>query len=139
MKHRINHRKFNRTSEHRSSMFKNMMCALINNENIKTTLPKAKELRPLAEKIITLGKRFQKASEGQKLHLRRLTLKKLKCPIAAEKVLTVLANRFQDRNGGYLRVVKAENRYGDNAPMAILSMVDFDPSKLNEAADKAQA
>lgn len=125
MRHGMAHRKLNRTSEHRSAMFKNMICSLMKHESIKTTLPKAKELRPLAEKVISLGKRFKSCSESERLHIRRQAITKIGCEETANKVLTVIADRFSDRNGGYLRIIKAGNRYGDNAPMAVISMVDY--------------
>lgn len=130
MRHRIAHRQLNRTSEHRKAMFKNMICSLMKEECIKTTLPKAKELRPLAEKVITLGKRYQIASEPEKLHIHRQTIKKIGSEDISSKVLTVLAERFKERQGGYLRIIKAGSRYGDNAPMAVISFVDYKPQSL---------
>lgn len=125
MRHGFAHRRLNRTSEHRQAMFKNMICSLLKHETVRTTLPKAKELRPLVERVVTLGKRYQKASsDAERLHLRRQTLLKVGCPETSNKVLTTLAERFKDRNGGYLRIVKAGFRYGDNAPMAVISFVD---------------
>lgn len=129
MRHGFAHRRLNRTSEHRQAMFKNMICSLLKHETVKTTLPKAKELRPLVEKVVTLGKRYQKASsDAERLHLRRQTLVKVGCQETTSKVLTSLAERFKDRPGGYLRIVKAGFRYGDNAPMAVIGFVDADPS-----------
>lgn len=125
MRHCIAHRKLNKTSEHRKAMFKNMVCSLMNHEMIKTTLPKAKELRPIAEKIITLGKRFNSENGESKLHLRRQAITRIGCEKTTSKVFTELAERFKERNGGYLRIHKAGNRYGDNAPMAYISFVDY--------------
>jgi large subunit ribosomal protein L17 len=104
-------------------MFKNMICSLIEHEKIKTTLPKAKELRPLAEKIITLGKRFVAGSEAERLHIRRLVIARMGNESAVNR-LFALAERLDNRHGGYLRIVKAGYRYGDNAPMAMVCMVD---------------
>jgi large subunit ribosomal protein L17 len=104
-------------------MFKNMICSLIEHEKIKTTLPKAKELRPLAEKVITLGKRFLASSEAERLHIRRQAISRMGSEESANR-LFALAERLGDRHGGYLRIVKAGHRYGDNAPMAFVCMVD---------------
>src|SRR4029434_5803300 len=106
MRHGKVHRKLNRTAEHRRAMFANMCAALIKHEQIKTTLPKAKDLRPIVEKLVTLGKRGG-------LHARRQILASLKDEKMAEKLLTVLAERYKTRNGGYTRVLKAGFRYGD--------------------------
>jgi large subunit ribosomal protein L17 len=106
-------------------MFKNMICSFLKDEQIKTTLPKAKELRPLVEKVITLGQRYQAAeSPEQRLHLRRQVIRKVGSADVASKVLTTLAERFSSRPGGYLRILKAGRRYGDNAPMAYVSFSD---------------
>ncbi|HHG89160.1 MAG TPA: 50S ribosomal protein L17 [Devosia sp.] len=120
MRHRKAGRKLNRTSSHRKAMFVNMSAALIKHEQIKTTLPKAKELRPIVEKLITLGKRGD-------LHARRQALAKLggDTKIVA-KLFDVLAERYKERQGGYTRVLKAGFRYGDNAPIAIIEFVDRD-------------
>ena len=112
-------RKFNRTKEHRKAMFKNLAQALIKNEQIKTTLPKAKDLRPVVEKLITLAKRGG-------LHCRRQAVSKLQDQDVVKKLMD-MGNRFSARSGGYTRIVKAGFRYGDNAPMAIIEFVDFDP------------
>ncbi len=120
MRHRLSGRKLNRTSSHRKAMFRNMAVALIKHEQIKTTLPKAKELRAIADKLITLGKRGT-------LHTRRQALSRLNNDAAiTEKLFTVLAERYADRPGGYTRVLKAGYRYGDNAPMAAIELVDRD-------------
>jgi len=120
MRHRNSGRKLNRTSAHRKAMFANMACSLIKHEQINTTLPKAKELRPIVEKLITLGKRGD-------LHARRQALSRLPDEAAVRKLFDVLAERYADRNGGYTRVVRANFRYGDAAPMAYIEFVDRDP------------
>jgi large subunit ribosomal protein L17 len=117
----MNGRKLNRTSSHRKAMFNNLAHALVKHEQIKTTLPKAKDLRPIVEKLVTLGKRGG-------LHARRQILASLKDEKMAEKLLTVLAERYKSRSGGYTRVLKAGFRYGDMAPMAIIEFVDRDPA-----------
>jgi large subunit ribosomal protein L17 len=114
-------RKLNRTSSHRKAMFNNLAHALVKHEQIKTTLPKAKDLRPIVEKLVTLGKRGG-------LHARRQILASLKDEKMAEKLLTVIAERYKSRNGGYTRVLKAGFRYGDMAPMAVIEFVDRDPA-----------
>ena len=122
MRHGKVHRKLNRTAEHRKAMFANMCAALIKHEQIVTTLPKAKELRPIVEKLITLGKKGG-------LALRRQAIGELRDKDQAKKLFDVLAKRYQDRKGGYTRVLKAGFRYGDSAPMAVIEFVDRD---LNE-------
>jgi large subunit ribosomal protein L17 len=117
----MNGRKLNRTSSHRKAMFNNLAHALVKHEQIKTTLPKAKDLRPIVEKLVTLGKRGG-------LHARRQILASLKDEKMAEKLLTVLAERYKSRSGGYTRVLKAGFRYGDMAPMAVIEFVDRDPA-----------
>jgi len=119
MRHGFRGRRFNRTTEHRKAMFANMAAALIKHEQIVTTLPKAKDLRPVVEKLITLGKRGD-------MHARRLAMSKLRDEAMVKKLFDVLGNRYQDRNGGYTRVLKAGFRYGDNAPMAVIEFVDRD-------------
>lgn len=121
MRHGMNGRKLNRTSSHRKAMFNNLAHALVKHEQIKTTLPKAKDLRPIVEKLVTLGKRGG-------LHARRQILASLKDEKMAEKLLTVLAERYKSRSGGYTRVLKAGFRYGDMAPMAVIEFVDRDPA-----------
>jgi large subunit ribosomal protein L17 len=107
-------------------MFKNMVCALLREESIKTTLPKAKEVRPIVEKIITLGKRYQLAeSTARRVHIRRLAISRLGDEVIANKVVETLAMRFKDRAGGYSRIIKAGFRYGDSAPMAVISLLDL--------------
>lgn len=120
MRHGMSGRKFNRTKEHRKAMFKNLAQALIKNEQIKTTLPKAKDLRPVVEKLITLAKRGG-------LHCRRQAVSQLQDQEVVRKLMDQLGARFSSRAGGYTRIVKAGFRYGDNAPMAIIEFVDFDP------------
>lgn len=121
MRHRLSGRKLNRTSAHRKAMFRNMAAALIKHEQIKTTLPKAKELRCVVDRLITLGKRGT-------LHTRRQALSRLNNDaVITEKLFSTLASRYADRNGGYTRVVRAGFRYGDNAPMAVIELVDRDP------------
>ncbi len=120
MRHRMGGRKLNRTSAHRSAMFANMASALIKHEQIKTTLPKAKDLRPIVEKLITLGKRGD-------LHARRQAYAQLRDNDIVAKLFTVLKDRYATRQGGYSRVLKAGFRYGDCAPMAIIELVDRDP------------
>lgn len=130
MRHRMSGRKLNRTSSHRKAMFSNMLVALLTHEQITTTLPKAKELRSLADKMITLGKRGT-------LHARRQAASTLQDSDAVSKLFDALAGRYKERNGGYTRVLKAGNRYGDNAPMAIIELVDRDPDAKG-ADDKAR-
>lgn len=136
MRHGMAHRKLNRTSEHRKALFKNMICSLVEHESIRTTLPKAKELRPLAERMVTLGKRYESESDAGKLHIRRLAISKIGSQSAVEKLLTVLADRFRSRDGGYLRIVKAGFRQGDCAPMAVISFVDHDPYAAKSSAEE---
>jgi large subunit ribosomal protein L17 len=112
-------RRFNRTHEHRKAMFANMSQALIKHEQITTTLPKAKDLRPVVEKLVTLGKRGD-------LHARRQAIAQIKDVALVKKLFDVLGPRYKDRNGGYTRVLKAGFRYGDNAPMAVIEFVDRD-------------
>ena len=112
-------KKLNRTSEHRKSLLKNMLNSLIKYEQITTTLPKAKFLKPQADKIITLGKK-------ESLHTTKMLMSKLQDKISTNKVKKTLSKRYQKRNGGYTRIVKAGFRYGDNAPMAVIEFVDRD-------------
>ena len=130
MRHRQTGRKLNRTSSHRKSLFKNMSQALIKHEQIVTTLPKAKELKRVIEKLITLGKKGS-------LHSRRLAFSKIRDKDMVSKLFDALATRYKDRNGGYSRVLKAGFRYGDSAPMAVIELVDRDENakgfgELNE-------
>lgn len=130
MRHARGYRRLNRTHEHRKAMFANMAGALIEHEQIKTTLPKAKELRPIVEKLITLAKRGD-------LHARRQAASQLKEDKHVERLFAILGPRYQSRAGGYIRVLKAGFRYGDMAPMAIIEFVDRDPAAKG-AADRAR-
>src|ERR687884_1441344 len=120
MRHGVAHRKLGRTSSHREAMFANMAASLIKHEQIVTTLPKAKELRPVVEKLVTLGKRGD-------LHARRQAIAQMRDIPMVKKLFEVLGPRYQERNGGYTRVLKAGFRYGDSAPMAVIELVDRDP------------
>ncbi len=131
MRHGNGYRKLNRTHEHRKAMFANMAASLIEHEQIKTTLPKAKEMKRIVEKLITLGKRGD-------LHARRQALASIGQEAAVKKLFETLGPRYQERQGGYSRVLKAGFRYGDMAPMAIIELVDRDPAAKG-AADKARA
>lgn len=119
MRHRNSGRKLNRSSSHRKAMFRNMATALLKHEQIKTTLPKAKELRPVVERMITLGKRGN-------LHARRQALSYLQDETIVRKLFDGLAERYEDRAGGYTRVLRAGFRHGDSAPMAYIELVDRD-------------
>ena len=116
----MGYRKLNRTSEHRKALIKNMLNSLIKYEQITTTLPKAKVLKPQADKIITLGKKDD-------LHNKKILISKLQDGKSASKVTKTLSKRYQNRKGGYTRIIKAGFRYGDKAPMAIIEFVDRDP------------
>ena len=117
MRHGNSHRKLNRTHEHRKAMFSNMVCSLIEHEQIKTTLPKAKELKRIADKYVSIGKKGN-------LHSRRIAYSRLKQDAAVKKLFDTLAPRYKDRNGGYTRVIRAGFRYGDMAPMAVIEFVE---------------
>lgn len=130
MRHGFALRKLNRTHEHRKAMFANMAGALIRHEQITTTLPKAKELKSVMDKLVTLGKKGGLAN-------RRLAASQLKEPELVQKLFSTLAERYQDRAGGYTRVLKAGFRYGDNAPLAVIELVDRDP-EAKGAEDKAR-
>ena len=130
MRHKLGYKKLNRTSEHRKALIKNMLNSLIKYEQIKTTLPKAKELRPIVEKLITLAKKGD-------LHARRQARSQLKEDQYVTKLFDVLGPRYTERKGGYIRVLKAGFRYGDMAPMAIIEFVDRDVDAKG-AADKAR-
>ena len=119
MKHNIVHRKLNRTSTHRKALLMNLSDALLKHEQITTTLPKAKELRPYVEKIITLGKKGD-------LHSRRKAISLLKDNKNIKKIFEVFADRYKDRKGGYTRIIKLTNRFGDNAPTAVIELIDRD-------------
>ena len=119
MRHAKAHRKLNRTPEHRRAMFANMCAALIKHEQIVTTLPKAKDLRPIVEKLVTLGKRGD-------LHARRQAIAEMRDVAMVKKLFDVLGPRYKERHGGYTRVMKAGFRYGDNAPLGVIEFVDRD-------------
>ena len=119
MKHNIKNKKLNRTTTHRKAMFMNLSNALIKHEQITTTLPKAKELKRFVEKLITLGK-------NSNIQSRRKTISILQDLQMTKKIFDVLALRYQERSGGYTRIIKLGNRFGDNAPMAIIELVDRD-------------
>ena len=119
MRHGNAHRKFNRTASHRRAMFANMAAALIKHEQISTTLPKAKDLRPVVEKLVTLGKRGD-------LHARRQAISQIRDVGMVKKLFEVIGPRYKERNGGYLRIMKAGFRPGDNAPAAVIEFVDRD-------------
>jgi large subunit ribosomal protein L17 len=119
MRHGFRGRRFNRTAEHRQAMFANLAQALIKHEQITTTLPKAKDLRPVVEKLITLGKRGD-------LHARRQAIAQIKDVALVGKLFAVLGPRYKERNGGYTRIMKAGFRFGDNAPLAVIEFVDRD-------------
>ncbi|MBL8687211.1 MAG: 50S ribosomal protein L17 [Alphaproteobacteria bacterium] len=120
MRHQIRGRKLGRTSTHRIAMFENMAVALLKHEQIKTTLPKAKDLRPFVEKLITLGKKGG-------LHARRQAIASLQDEKIVAKIFDTLAERYRARAGGYTRIIKAGFRYGDTADMAVIELVDRDP------------
>src|ERR1700716_1051175 len=125
MKHGIAHRKLGRTTAHRTAMFANMSASLIKHEQIVTTLPKAKELRPFVEKLVTLAKRGD-------LHARRQAISQVRDVAQVGKLFAVLGPRYAERNGGYIRVLKAGFRHGDNAAMAVIEFVDPDPSQQGQ-------
>jgi len=130
MRHQIAHRKLNKTSSHRKSMFANMAASLIEHEQIVTTLPKAKEMAPIMDKLVTLAKKGDLAA-------RRAALAQVRNETAVRKLFDVMGDRYKERNGGYTRVLKAGFRQGDNAPMAVIELVDRDESARG-AADKAR-
>ncbi|HEX2257977.1 MAG TPA: 50S ribosomal protein L17 [Afifellaceae bacterium] len=130
MRHRSSGRKLNRTASHRKAMFANMAAALIRHEQIVTTLPKAKELRPVVEKLVTLAKRGD-------LHARRLAAARLRDEAMVKKLFETIGPRYAERNGGYTRVLRAGFRYGDNAPVAVIELVDRDESARG-AEDRAR-
>ena len=130
MRHRMSGRKLNKTSSHRKAMFSNMTSSLLLHEQIKTTKPKAKDLRIFVDKMITLGKRGD-------LHSRRQALSFLQDKVVVTKIFDTLAKRYEDRQGGYSRVLSAGYRYGDAAPMAIIELVDRD-TDAKGATDKAR-
>ena len=131
MRHGKAHRKLGRTTSHRLAMFANMSASLIKHEQIVTTLPKAKELRPIVEKLITLGKRGD-------LHARRQAISQVRDIEQVGKLFAVLGPRYKDRNGGYIRVLKAGYRHGDNAPMAVIEFVDRDVNEKGKDSGPVQ-
>lgn len=130
MRHGIAHRKLNRTASHRKAMFANMAASLIEHEQIVTTLPKAKEMKPFMDKLITLAKKGD-------LHARRQAISKIRNKDAVKKLFEVFGERYKDRNGGYTRVLKAGYRFGDNAPRAVIELVDRD-EEARGASDRAR-
>ncbi len=131
MRHGKSGRKLNRTASHRKAMFANMAAALIKHEQIVTTLPKAKELKPIADKLITLAKRGD-------LHARRQAISQIRDKDMVKKLFDVLGARYTERQGGYTRVLKAGFRYGDNAPMAVIELVDRDPEARGQDSGPTQ-
>ena len=125
-------RRFNRTSEHRLAMFANMAQALIKHEQITTTLPKAKDLRPVVEKLVTLGKRGD-------LHARRQAIAQMRDLAMVKKLFEIIGPRYKDRDGGYIRVMKAGFRYGDSAPVAVIEFVDRDVEAKGKDSGPVQA
>ena len=139
MRHQNSGRKLNRTASHRKAMFANMAASLIEHEQIVTTLPKAKEIRPIVEKLVTLGKRGD-------LHARRQAISQIRDVAVVAKLFDAIATRYANRNGGYLRIMKAGYRYGDNAALAVIEFVDRDVSAKGakdharkEAEEQAEA
>ncbi len=133
MRHGFRGRRFNRTVEHRQAMFANMAAALIKHEQIVTTLPKAKDLRPIVEKLITLGKRGD-------LHARRIAMSRLRDEGMVKKLFDVLGPRYAGRPGGYCRIMKAGFRFGDNAAMAVIEFVDRDvDARGQDSGPRAEA
>jgi len=139
MRHKFGYRKLNRTSEHRKALFKNMLNSLIKYEQITTTLPKAKELKPKIDKIITLGKKKNLASKKN-------LFTQLQSKTSVDKLIKILSQRYEKRNGGYSRVIRAGYRYGDDAPLAVIELVDrdlqakkVDVKKKDEAPTKTTA
>ncbi len=131
MRHGVAGRKLGVTSSHRLAMFRNMAVALIKHEQITTTLPKAKELRPYTERLITLGKRGG-------LHARRQAFAQLRDDVIVGKLFSTIADRYKTRAGGYTRVLRAGTRYGDAADMAVIELVDRDPSAKGQDSGPAQ-
>ena len=139
MRHKFGYRKLNKNSEHRKALFKNMLNSLIKYEQITTTLPKAKELKPKIDKVITLGKKNNLASKKN-------LFTQLQSKSSVDKLVKILSQRYGKRNGGYSRVIRAGFRYGDNAPLAVIELVDrdiqakkVDIKKKNEVSDKTES
>ncbi len=131
MRHGYAHRKLGRTAAHRTAMFANMAASLIKHEQIVTTLPKAKELRPFVEKLVTLAKKGD-------LHARRIAISRVRDVDQVGKLFATLAPRYKARNGGYTRVLKAGHRFGDNAPLAVIEFVDRDPAAKGQDSGPVQ-
>ena len=131
MRHGKAHRKLGRTTAHRTAMFANMSASLIKHEQIVTTLPKAKELRPIVEKLVTLGKKGG-------LSMRRQAISEMRDKDQVRKLFDTLASRYKDRQGGYTRIIKAGFRYGDNAPMAVIEFVDRDEDAKGQDSGPVQ-
>jgi large subunit ribosomal protein L17 len=131
MRHGVAHRKLGRTASHRTAMFANMAASLIKHEQIVTTLPKAKELRPFVEKLVTLAKRGD-------LHARRIAISRVRDVDQVGKLFGAIGPRYKDRNGGYIRVLKAGYRHGDNAAMAVIEFVDRDVSAKGQDSGPVQ-
>lgn len=131
MRHRISGRKLNRTASHRKAMFANMAAALVKHEQIVTTLPKAKEMRRVADRLISLAKKGD-------LHARRIAISRLRDEMMVRKLFDVLGPRYKERSGGYTRVLKAGFRRGDSAPMAVLEFVDRDPEARGQDSGPTQ-
>jgi large subunit ribosomal protein L17 len=131
MRHGFRGRRFNRTPEHRTAMFANMSAALIKHEQIVTTLPKAKDLRPVVEKLVTLAKKGG-------LHARRQAMSQVRDETQVKKLFDVLGARFKERNGGYIRIMKAGFRHGDSAPMAVIEFVDRDVNEKGKDSGPKQ-
>ena len=133
MRHGFTKRRLNRTSSHRKAMFRALSCSLVEHEQIKTTLPKAKELRPIVEKLITMAK-------GGSLHARRMAVARLQNNNVVKKLFEELAPRFSNRAGGYTRIMKAGYRYGDSAPMAVIEFVErkANPYSKTQATEIAE-
>jgi large subunit ribosomal protein L17 len=132
MRHGYAHRKLGRTTSHRTAMFANMSAALIKHEQIVTTLPKAKELRPFVEKLVTLAKKGD-------LHARRIAISRVRDVDQVGKLFATLGPRYKARSGGYIRVLKAGFRYGDNAPMAVIEFVDRDVAEKGKDSGPVQS
>lgn len=137
MRHGMKQRRLNRTAAHMQAMLSNMAAALVKHEQITTTLSKAKELRPFVEKLVTLGKQA-KANPDKALANRRLILSKMRDKDQTAKIMDVLADRYADRPGGYIRIMKAGFRYGDNAPMAVIEFVDRDEDAKGQDSGPTQ-
>ena len=132
MRHNVAHRKLGRVTEHRLAMLRNQAISLLRHEKIETTIPKAKELRPFVEKLVTLAKKGD-------LHARRLAISRVRDIEQVGKLFATLGPRYAERQGGYIRVLKAGYRYGDNAPLAVIEFVDRDPAEKGKDSGPVQA